>query len=215
MQDKKIPTTRFRRFRALHHRAWMGGVLAGLLLSLIPACRWTPAQGIGNGTQSLTASDVIASHYGGLVRGGFKIPDSSSSLGTLKNLTWVFTHAEGYPLQGFSFGQTPLSSLTSEDLSRTQDPYFCAMRWDYGTYPEAGMKFFAHRKLFVISPTATLRAVVVRIVDWGPPHSSRGGIMLSKAALAALGIEPGSPVGVAFEADSNTDTGPVFLGAQN
>lgn len=205
---------RFRRFRKLHHRFWMGGLLTGAIISVLPACRWTPAEGIANGTQSLLANDVLAAHNAGIEKSSFRIPEVLAVKGQFRNLNWVFTRSEGYPLQGFQRNVSVLSSLTAEDLSRTQDPYFCAMRWDYGARPEAGMKFFANRKLIVITPTQITRAVVVRVVDWGPPITSEGGIMLSQAALSALGISAGATVGIAFESSESEPTGPVVLGAQ-
>lgn len=205
---------RFRRFRKLHHRYWMGGLFTGVLIGLLPACKWTPPQGIANGTQSLQADDVLADHHDGLEKSGFRIPETLAVRGQFRDLDWVFTRAVAYPLPGLNRGALQLSSLTAEDLSRTQDPYYCAMRWDYGSRSEAGMRFFANRRLILITPTQIVRAVVVRVVDWGPPISSEGGIMLSQAAMSALGISPGATVGVAFDSDDKADTGPLVLGRQ-
>jgi hypothetical protein len=207
---------KFRRFRKMHHRYWMGGLLTGVFIGMMPACRWTPPEGIANGTQSLQANDVLADHNDGIEKSGYKIPETLAVRGQFRNQTWIFTRAETYPVRGLQLesGRPNLSSLTAEDLSRTQDPYYCAMRWDYGTRTEAGMKFFANRKLVIVTPKQVARAVVVRVVDWGPPVTSEGGIMLSQAALSALGIAPGTTVGVAFEASDSEPTGPVVLGAQ-
>jgi hypothetical protein len=209
-----LPQERFRRFRKFHHRYWMGGLLVGIFIGLLPACKWTPPGGIANGTQSLQANDVLAEHNAGLMMDGFGIPDILAVRGQLRNLNWMFTRAQTYPLPGAGNGVLRLSSLTAEDLSRTQDPYYCAMRWDYGARPNTGMKFFSNRRLVIISPEEVVRAVVVRVVDWGPPAGSEGGIMLSQAALSALGISAGSTVGVAFDSDNDAVTGPLILGRQ-
>jgi hypothetical protein len=209
-----VPQQRFRRFRKFHHRYWMGGLLVGFFIGLLPACKWTPPEGIANGTQSLQANDVLAEHNNGISMDGFKIPETLSIRGQFRNLGWIFTRAETYPLPGAGNGAVRLSSLTSEDLSRTQDPYYCAMRWDYGSRPNTGMKFFANRRLLVITPDQVVRAVVVRVVDWGPPVGSEGGIMLSDAAMSALGITAGSTVGIAFDSDGQAATGPLILGQQ-
>lgn len=209
-----MQTLRFRRFRTLGHRYWMAGLLTGSLMGVLPACRWTPPEGIANGAQSLRAVDVLAAHNGGLEKSGFRIPETLATRGQFKNLEWIFTRAEAYPLLGAQRSGALLSSLTSEDLTRTQDPYYIAMRWDYGPRPEIGMKFFANRKLVLINPGPITRAVVVRVVDWGPPITSEGGIMLSPAAMSALGVVAGTTVGIAFEASDSEPTGPIVLGAQ-
>lgn len=192
----------------------MSGLIAGLLFSLIPACQLTPREGVANGAQSLRANDVLADHHGGVEKNGFKIPESIATPGQLRDLNWVFTSATFYPLIGLDGGKTALTSLTTEDLTRTQDPYFCAMRWNYGPRPEAGMTFFANRRLLLVTLGQKTRAVVARVVDWGPPMSSEGGIMLSQATFSALGISPGTTIGVAFEENDSEETGPLVLGAQ-
>jgi hypothetical protein len=192
----------------------MGGLLVGIFIGFLPACKWTPPEGIANGTQSLQADDVLADHNDGLTKDGFKIPETLAVRGQFRHQDWIFTRAQAYPLPGLSNGVLRLSSLTAEDLSRTQDPYYCAMRWDYGTRPNTGMKFFANRRLLIITPNETVRAVVVRVVDWGPPMGSEGGIMLSQAAMSALGITTGSTVGIAFDSDNEAVTGPLILGRQ-
>ncbi|NBO37962.1 hypothetical protein EBU99_05200 [bacterium] len=204
----------FRRFRKLNHRYWMSGLLVGTFIGFTPACKFTGPEGVAGGPQSLYANDVLSSHNGGIEKSGFKIPESLSVPGEYRNLKWMFTRAQAYSLPPINNNQINLTSLTLEDLNRTQDPYYCAMRWDYGTRPEQGMKFFAGRKLIVIAHGQVTRAVVVRVVDWGPAVTSDGGIALSQSTLAALGIAPGNTVGVAFENSDSERTGPVVLGVQ-
>jgi hypothetical protein len=206
--------TYYRRFRELNHRYWMSGLLVGTFVGFIPACKLTTPEGVANGPQSLYATEVLASHNGGIEKSGFKIPESLGIKGQYRNLQWIFTRAQPFPLQPARIGQAQLTTLTAEDLVRTQDPYYCAMRWDYGNRPELGMKFFANRKLILIAPGKVTRAIVVRAVEWGPPITNDGGIALSQAALSALGINAGSNVGIAFEASDSELTGPVVLGAQ-
>lgn len=208
------PTTYYRRFRKLHHRYWMAGLMLGSFVGFMPACKITGREGVANGTQSLYASEVLAAHNGGIERSGFRIPETFGVKGQYRSLNWIFTKAQPFPLYAPQNGELALTSLTVEDLSRTQDPYYCAMRWDYGQRPELGMKFFANRKLILIAPGKVMRAVVVRVVEWGPPITTDGGIALSQAALSALGITSGSTVGVAFEASDSEKTGPVVLGVQ-
>jgi hypothetical protein len=184
------------------------------LTCLIPACKLTGPEGVANGTQSLYASEVLASHNSGIEKSGFRIPESLGLAGRFRNLDWIFTRAEHFALPAATAGQSNFTALTYEDLSRTQDPYYCAMRWDYGNRPEVGRKFFSNRKLIVISSGSLLRAVVVRVVDWGPPVTSAGGIALSRETLSALGMTNGDSVGVAFEASDSEKTGPVVLGVQ-
>jgi hypothetical protein len=192
----------------------MGCFMLLPLSMLAPACKWTGPEGVANGTQSLYANEVLASHNSGIEESGFRIPESLGVAGRYRQLDWIFTRGQTFPLPATTSGQLNLTSLTYEDLSRTQDPYYCAMRWDYGTRPELGRKFFANRKLILIASGAQLRAVVVRIVDWGPPVTSEGGIALSPATLSALGITSGEIVGIAFEANDSEKTGPVVLGIQ-
>jgi len=208
------PTTYYRRFRKMNHRFWMCGLLVGTFIGFIPACKFTGPEGVAKNTQSLYASEVLAAHNGGIEKSGFRIPETFGVKGQYKNLNWIFTNAQPFPLYPPKAGELSLTTLTVEDLSRTQDPYYCAMRWDYGQRPELGIKFFANRKLILIAPGKVVRAVVVRVVEWGPPITTDGGIALSQAALSALGITPGSNVGVAFEASDSERTGPVVLGVQ-
>lgn len=206
---------KFRRFRTLHHRFWMSGLLLGTLSGLSIACKFTGPEGIANGTQSLYASEVLASHHGGLEVAGYSIPHLPEEILNFRNLNWVFTQSQPFVLPPASASQIYLTSLTAEDLLRTQDPYYCAMRWDYGDRPSVGMKFFANKKLILVSHgKAKTRAVVARVVEWGPPVSAAGGIALSAATMSALGISPGDRVGIAFEANSSEPTGPVVLGVQ-
>ncbi len=205
----------FRRFRTLHHRFWMIGLLLGTISGLSVACKFTGPEGVANGTQSLYATEVLAAHHGGLEMSGYAIPQSNAEVLSFRNLSWVFTQSQPFVLPPASTSQIYLTSLTSEDLNRTQDPYYCAMRWDYGDRPSVGMKFFGNRKLVLVAHSGSkTRAVVARIVEWGPPISTAGGIALSAATLSALGINPGDKVGVAFEANSAEITGPVVLGVQ-
>lgn len=204
----------FRRFRKLNHRYWMSGLLTGTFIGFIPACQLTGREGVANGAQSLYATEVLAAHNDGLEKEGFSIPESLAVRGQYRNLRWVFTRAQPFPLQPINLAMMSLTTLTLEDLSRTQDPYYCAMRWDYGPRTEQGMKFFANRKLIVIAPGQVTRAVVVRAVEWGPPITNDGGIALSPSALSALGVSAGTTVGIAFEASDSEPTGPVVLGAQ-
>ena len=206
---------KFRRFRTLNHRFWMCGLLLGTFSGLSIACKITGPEGIANGTQSLYASEVLASHNGGLEASGFEIPRMSGEILNFRTLSWVFTQSQPFVLPPASSSQIYLTSLTSEDLLRTQDPYYCAMRWNYGDRPSVGMKFFANRKLILVAQSGSkTRAVVARIVEWGPPVNTAGGIALSAATLSALGINPGDKVGIAFETNSAEVTGPVVLGVQ-
>lgn len=204
----------YRRFRTLHHRFWMSGLLLGTLMGTSIACKFTGPEGVANGTQSLYATEVLAEHHGGLSLSGFEIPQYGNEVLRLRGLEWVFTQSQPFVLPPANTTQTYLTSLTAEDLHRTQDPYYCAMRWDYGSRPSVGMRFFANRKLILVAQGKTTRAVVARVVDWGPPVSAAGGIALSAATLSALGINPGDTVGIAFESDANESTGPVVLGVQ-
>lgn len=206
---------KFRRFRTLHHRFWMSGLMIGTLSGLGIACKFTGPEGVANGTQSLYATEVLASHHGGLEVAGYEIPQTNGEVLSYRGLSWLFTQSQPFVLPPASASQIYLTSLTSEDLLRTQDPYYCAMRWDYGERPSVGMKFFANRKLILVAQSGSkTRAVVARIVEWGPPVNTSGGIALSAATLSALGINPGEKVGIAFEANSAEPTGPVVLGVQ-
>lgn len=207
-------TLYYRRFRELNHRFWMGGLLTGTFLGFAPACKLTHEEGVANGTQSLYATEVLAAHNNGTEKSGFKIPESLAVKGQYRNLNWIFTRAQPFVLTPLTTNSLTLTSLTLEDLNRTQDPYYCAMRWDYGQRPEIGMKFFANRKFIVIAPGQPTRAIVARAVDWGPPITNDGGIALSAAAMSALGIKAGSTVGIAFEASASEATGPLVLGIQ-
>lgn len=206
---------KFRKFRTLHHRFWMTGLLLGTLSGLSIACKFTGPEGVANGTQSLYASEVLASHHGGLEISGYEIPQMNAEILNFRNLNWVSTQSQPFVLPPASSSQIYLTSLTSEDLLRTQDPYYCAMRWDYGDRPTVGMKFFANRKLVLVANSGSkTRAVVARIVEWGPPINTAGGIALSAATLSALGIKPGDKVGIAFETNNSEITGPIVLGVQ-
>ena len=188
--------------------------MVGTFLGFAPACKLTEPEGVANGTQSLHATEVLASHNDGLEKSGFKIPETLAVKGQYRNLRWMFTRAQPYVLPALTTSPISLTSLTFEDLTRTQDPYYCAMRWDYGQRSELGMKFFANRKFIIIHPGQVTRAVVVRAVDWGPPITHDGGLALSPAAMSALGIKAGTTVGIAFEASDSETTGPIILGAQ-
>jgi hypothetical protein len=193
----------------------MCGLLLGTLSGLSIACKFTGPEGIANGTQSLYASEVLASHHGGLETSGYEIPRLNGETLNFRNLSWVFTQSQPFVLPPANSSQIHLTSLTSEDLLRTQDPYYCAMRWNYGDRPSVGMKFFANRRLLLVTQIGSkTRAVVARIVEWGPPVNTVGGIALSAATLSALGISPGDKVGVAFEANNTDVTGPIVLGVQ-
>ncbi len=85
-----------------------------------------------------------------------------------------------------------------------EDYYFCAMRWDYA--PQ-GRAFWARARLLVVSPT-TGKAVVVRVVDWGPHTRTRRLIDLSPQALRDLDLRTDDVALVSF-ASPDAPLGPV------
>lgn len=95
---------------------------------------------------------------------------------------------------------------------RSLDPksFYCAMRWNYklqNRSPEEGKRWWANKKLLVTNPK-TRSSVVVRAVDYGPHEKTGLDISLSPGAAAALGVEVGDEVDIAF-ADQHAALGAV------
>ncbi|MEW6209965.1 MAG: hypothetical protein AB1631_16485 [Acidobacteriota bacterium] len=106
----------------------------------------------------------------------------------------------------------PIGRHFTYDRLRSLDArgYYCAMRWNYRfshmTVEEA-KRWWANKKLLVTSP-ATGHAVVVRAVDYGPHEKTGLDIGLSPGAAAALSLNVGDEVDIAF-ADQKSPLGPV------
>lgn len=98
------------------------------------------------------------------------------------------------------------------ELVRNLNPksFYCSMRWDYHLQhmsPEEGKRWWANKKLLITNP-ANGNAVVVRAVDYGPHENTGLDLGISPGAAAALGVDAGDEVEVAF-ADQKAPLGPV------
>jgi hypothetical protein len=84
--------------------------------------------------------------------------------------------------------------------SLNPNSFYCAMRFEYRighTSPEEGKRWWANRKLVVTNPT-NAKSVVVRAVDYGPHQNTGLDISISPGAAAALEVEVGDEVEIAF-----------------
>ena len=94
--------------------------------------------------------------------------------------------------------------------SLNPNSFYCAMRFEYRighTSPEEGKRWWANRKLLVTNPKNS-KAVVVRAVDYGPHQHTGLDVSNSPGAAAALEVEVGDDVEIAF-ADSRAPLGEV------
>jgi hypothetical protein len=94
--------------------------------------------------------------------------------------------------------------------SLNPNSFYCAMRFEYRighTSPEEGKRWWANRKLLVTNPKNS-RAVVVRAVDYGPHQNTGLDVSISPGAAAALEVEIGDEVDIAF-ADPRAQLGEV------
>ena len=74
------------------------------------------------------------------------------------------------------------------------------MRFEYRighTSPEEGKRWWANRKLLVTNPK-NAKSVVVRAVDYGPHQNTGLDMSISPGAAAALDVEVGDEVEIAF-----------------
>jgi hypothetical protein len=94
--------------------------------------------------------------------------------------------------------------------SLNPNSFYCAMRFEYRighTSPEEGKRWWANRKLLVTNPK-NAKSVVVRAVDYGPHQNTGLDISISQGAAAALEVEMGDEVEIAF-ADARAQLGEV------
>lgn len=94
--------------------------------------------------------------------------------------------------------------------SLNPNSFYCAMRFEYRighTSPEEGKRWWANRKLLVTN-TKSGKSVVVRAVDYGPHQNTGLDVSVSPGAAAALEVEVGDEVEIAF-ADARAPLGEV------
>jgi hypothetical protein len=106
----------------------------------------------------------------------------------------------------------PTGPHTVYERIRSLNPnsFYCAMRFDYRighTSPEEGKRWWANRKLLVTNPKNG-KSAVVRAVDYGPHENTGLDISVSPGTAAALEVEVGDEVEIAF-ADSRAPLGEV------
>ena len=94
--------------------------------------------------------------------------------------------------------------------SLNPNSFYCAMRFEYRighTSPEEGKRWWANRKLVVTNPKNS-KSIIVRAVDYGPHQNTGLDISISPGAAAALEVEIGDEVDIAF-ADPRAQLGEV------
>ena len=94
--------------------------------------------------------------------------------------------------------------------SLNPNSFYCAMRFDYRighTSPEEGKRWWANRKLLVTNPKNG-KSAVLRAVDYGPHQNTGLDLSISPGAAAALEVEVGDEVEIAF-ADPRAPLGEV------
>ena len=99
---------------------------------------------------------------------------------------------------------SPLSPDAATLRARPGDYYYAALRVDYSP---RGRSWWAGQRLLVVAP-ATGRAIVVRLVDWGPNTRTGRVLDLSPQALRELGIATDATALVSFAAPG-APLGPV------
>ena len=100
-------------------------------------------------------------------------------------------------------GAKETGSISGEVL-RKLDGHYCAMRWDLSGGKKASWK---KARLLVVNPQSG-KAVVVRVVDWGPSTRTRRIIDLSPQAMKDLGMTTDQEALVSF-ASPEAALGPV------
>lgn len=143
------------------------------------------------------------------------LPDSDSPDGQLpatSGKVGVFGGARDRGIKPDDKLALPTGPHSVYERVRSLNPntFYCAMRFEYRighTSPEEGKRWWANRKLLVTNPK-NAKAVVVRAVDYGPHQNTGLDVSISPGAAAALEVEVGDEVEIAF-ADPRAPLGEV------
>jgi hypothetical protein len=202
---------------------WLGALLAHFLSQRIKKGNVPDPGPFEVGSEVHSAPSSWSQFYAGLEQSGYSIPYRGLENPTLTRKYGIVKEPYGelveFKTQKFVKGKVAwfggekdkliaddeTSTLTGEVLRLLQkDDYYCTMRWNY----QSKMQFWKNRHLLVVNPKNN-RAVIVRVIDWGPSTETQRIIDLSPKALEALDAKTDDFVLCAF---SNTSSASPVLG---
>lgn len=204
---------------------WLGALLAHFLSQRINRGNIADPGPFEVGSEPHSDRSNWSQYYGGLEQSGYGIPYRGLENPTLRRklgkVKEPFGELVEFKDRKFVKGKVAwfggkkdrliaddeTTTLTGEVLRfLSEDDYYCAMRWNY----QGGMQFWKNRHLLVVNPKND-RAVIVRVIDWGPNIETERIMDLSPRALESLDAKTDDDLLGAFSNTNPTHKVPGFI----